>query len=182
MQEFWKALISLRTAMMHGAIDPIARQARAMLETLPETLGELVMRSVAVEWLDVIHRLLTVLPYPLVLERPRTDALLRQLLSPGQQAAILFTQPQMHSAQLGPNPNAEVVGWAANTIFLRYCTASFLEDEGMLQASRQAWSFVPHVEAGYRALDQPGTQWEAQLLLSRLSIHGRSGQDQANCG
>lgn len=164
---FWSNLQKLRLALEKGSIYPIAQHSRAMLEALPALLSVPAVRAVAVELMDVVHRFLGVLPYPLIEERPRTDVLLRHLLSEGEQAAIIYTQPKSLIEHLKPNLTPHVLGWPENNIFVRYWINLSLQYPTFIEAARNAWKFVPTVESNYQLLDKP--EMRQQMFSTMLS-------------
>ena len=154
---FWNSLHMFRIALRSGCVEPIARSARVMLEAIPLMLEIPLVRSVAIEFVDLVHRLICVLPNSLLEGGVRTDLFLRGILTPGEVKSLEFEQPISSFPNLIVDAKdidrKDSAGWKGRTPFKRYMYAKLENDAEFLAAARSSWSFIPKVAANYAELD-----------------------------
>ena len=151
--DFWEAVYRLRVALRVGDIDPIARSARAMLEALPFILSVPMVRKVAVEFVDLVHRLIYVLPHPLLKGSVRTDMLLKELLTRGEVLALMSTRPNFSLPLLSSKTASITSDKNGSTTFSRYMFAKATSDADFFNVARKSWGFIPQVLEKYAELD-----------------------------
>ena len=168
--DFWEAVYRLRVALRVGDIDPIARSARAMLEALPFILSVPMVRKVAVEFVDLVHRLIYVLPHPLLKGSVRTDMLLKELLTRGEVLALMSTRPNFSLPLLSSKTASITSDKNGSTTFSRYMFAKATSDADFFNVARKSWGFIPQVLEKYAELDTFDDLAEALLRTNSMRI------------
>jgi hypothetical protein len=168
--QFWQSLHKLRIDLKNGDVDPIARSARAMLEDLPLILSIDPVRNVAVEFMDMVHRLIYVLPHPLLMGSVRTDMLLKDMLTHGEVLSVMSTRPNFSLPLLTLKAASNSAEKNGSTPYWRYVFAKFISDPDFISAARKSWAFIPQVREHYDQLDAIDDLSEALIQAHSMRL------------